>query len=421
MRHDEQQALHSRRRFLKFIAQSGLSLSALQASSLGAGLLLSRQAQANGEGIRRVVFLYIPDGTPGGASQSFLPDSGLNLQRCSLPFESVKDECVFFKDTDIVGGGGHGLTQRVLGAFAPGVRGTLDLALEGVVGATSPIASLRLGVRTRGLDPISSRGYSGVTDYQDNPRSAFDRLFGGTVDTSPVGERREKKILEMNRLALERIKTRLGQYERERLEQHEEGIAKLYSDIENANSSSAPAGCTNPAFNPEGLSEATNDDAFTELFALQTENIVMALSCNITRVVTLQMGTHQADFSVNNLSGDYHGSIHSGDPDWYEEYRTYFSQRAAHLIQRLQETDAPEGGKLIDNTLVLQVTDMGDGDSHTGSDAPFMLAGGGSAVQRGQVLSVDNHHQLLDTVAEYMGSYGVIPPYSTDPANGILT
>lgn len=421
MRNDEQHALHSRRNFLKFIAKAGLSLPALQASALGAGMLLSRQAMAAGQGIRRVIFLYIPDGTPDGASQSFLPDNDLNLHRCSVPLEPVKNECVFFRDTDVVGGGGHGLTQRVLGAFAPGVRGTLDLALEGVVGATSPMASLRLGVRTRGVDPISARAYAGVTDYQDNPRSAFDRLFGGTVDTSPVGERREKRILEMNQLALERIKTRLGQYERERLEQHQEGIAKLYSDIENAASNSAPSGCASPTFNPEGLSEAISDDAFTELFALQTDNIIMALRCNITRVATLQLGTHQADFSVNNLSGDYHGSIHSGDRSWYEEYRTYFSQRVTHLIQRLMDTDAPEGGKLIDNTLVLQVTDMGDGDAHYGHDAPFMLAGGGSAVRRGQVLTVDNHHQLLDTVAEYMGAYGVIPAYSSSPASGILT
>lgn len=421
MHHEKQYAQRSRRNFLKFLAGTGVSLSALQASTLGAGLLLGRHAEAQGQATRRVVFVYVPDGTPDGASASFLPSNDLTLQRCSTPLESVKNECIFFRDTEIVGGGGHGLTQRVLGAFAPGVRGTIDLALEGVVGATSPVASLRLGVRTRGLDPISARGYSGVTDFQDNPRSAFDRLFGGTIDASPLGERREKRILEVNQLALESIRDRLGQYERERLEQHQDGIAKLYSDIENAASGSAPAGCTNPTFNPSGLSEALNDDAFTEQFALQTENLVLALSCNLTRIATLQLGTHQADFSVNDLSGDYHGSIHSGDRAWYERYRTYFTERVTHLIQRLAETDAPEGGKLLDNTLVVQVTDMGNGDAHTGTDAPYMMAGGGSAIRRGQVLSVNNHHQLLDTVAEYMGVYGIIPAYSDAPAEGILS
>ncbi|WP_027328592.1 DUF1552 domain-containing protein [Marinimicrobium agarilyticum] len=421
MEYEKQYALHSRRRFLKFLGTTGISLSALQATSLGAGLLLGRQAQAQGAETRRVIFVYIPDGTPGGASQSFLPSDDLTLQRCSTPFESVKDQCIFFRDTEIVGGGGHGLTQRVLGAFAPGVKGTLDLALEGVVGATSPVASLRLGIRSRGVDPISARGYAGVTDFQDNPRSAFDRLFGGTVDTSPIGERREKKLLEINRLALQSIQSRLGQYERERLEQHQEGIAKLNADIENAANGAAPPGCLNPTFNPDGLSEVMTDDAFTEQFALQTENVVLAMSCNITRVATMQMGTHQADFSVNNIDGDYHGSIHSGNAAWYEEYRTYFSQRVSHLIQRLAETDAPEGGKLIDSTLVVQITDMGNGDAHTGTDAPYMMAGGGSAVRRGRVVTAGNHHQLLDTAAEYMGVYGVIPAYSDSPAEGILS
>ncbi|MEJ2694719.1 MAG: hypothetical protein P8166_17255, partial [Candidatus Thiodiazotropha sp.] len=80
------------------------------------------------------------------------------------------------------------------------------------------------------------------------------------------------------------------------------------------------------------------------------------------------------------------------------------------------------GGKLIDSTLVVQVTDMGDGSSHTATDAAFMFAGGGSAVNRGSIVSVPNHFRLLDTVAQYMGVYGVIGGYDPNgPASGILT
>lgn len=421
MKHDDQMALNNRRSFLKFLGKAGIAVPLLQASTLGAGLMLGRMAEAQSSANRRVIFVYVPDGTPEGASKSFLPSADLTLQHCSIPLEAVKQQCIFFKDTEIVGGGGHGLTQRVLGAFAPGVRGTLDLALEGTVGATSPIASLRLGVRTRNLDPVSARGYTGVTDFQDNPRAAFDRLFGGAVDASPIGSKREKKLLEINQAALAQIKTKLGSYELQRLEQHQAGIAKLSADIDNATAGSAPAGCTNPVFNSGNAVTDLTDSAFTQIFALQTENIIMAMRCNITRVATLQLGTHQSDFSVTGLSGDYHGSIHGGNFATYAEYRSYFSVRVAHLIQRLTEVDDPMGGKMIDNTLVVQVTDMGDGNSHTGTDAPFMMAGGGSALNRGRVVSVGNHHQLLDTVAQYMGVYGVIPGYdAAGPASGIL-
>ncbi|WP_111641094.1 DUF1552 domain-containing protein [Marinimicrobium alkaliphilum] len=422
MEHNQKAAQRQRREFMKFLGAAGVSLPLLKASALGSGALLTRQAQASGNPTRRVIFVYIPDGTPRGASFSYTPSADLTLKICSAPLEPVKQECVFFDDMNIVGGGGHGLTQRVLGAFADGVQGSIDLALESVVGATSPVASLRLGVRTRGEDPISARGFSAVTDFQDNPRSAFDRLFGGTIDTSPIGERREKRILEVNRLALEQLQQRLGHYERQRIEQHMASIEKLHSDIEHAASGSAPAGCTEPNYNPQGLNDISNDSAFTDLFALQTENIILALSCNITRVATMQLGTHQADFSVTTRDGEYHDAIHSGDRPRYEHFRSYFSERMTHLIQRLAETTDPtSGGSLLDNTLVVQVTDMGDGDAHYGHDAPFMLAGGGNAIRRGQVVNVDNHHQLLDTVAEYMGAYGVIAPYSSSPATGILT
>lgn len=421
MSNEQDFALQQRRKFLKFIGKAGIALPLLQASGLGAGMLLSRQAMAEGAALRKVIFIYIPDGTPGGASATYLPSADMTLKTCSTPLESVKGDCLFLKDVTIDGGGGHGLTQRVLGAFAEGVKGSIDLALEGTVGASSPIASLRLGVRTRNLDPISARGFAGSTDFQDNPQAAFDRLFGGVVDASPIGAKREKKLLEMNQAALAKIKSKLGSYELQRLEQHEAAIAKLKSDVEAAANNSAPAGCTSPLFNPQGRSTELVDSAFTDLFALQTENLVLAMKCNITRIGVLQLGTHQSDFAVTGLSGDYHTSVHSGDFEFYASYRRYFSERVAYLIQRLKDTDDPAGGKLIDSTLVVQVTDMGDGSSHTGEDAAYMFAGGGSAVKKGQIVTASNHHRLLDTVAQYMGVQGVIPNYDPNGAQpGIL-
>jgi hypothetical protein len=426
MKYDDKMAFNTRRDFLKFIGKAGVSLPLLQASSLGAGMMLSRQAMSAGVDTRRVIFVYVPDGTPGGASSTYLPSDSLVLKTCSAPLEAVKSQCVFFKNLEIDGGGGHGNTQRVLGAFANGVNGkTIDVALGGSIGATSPIASLRLGVLTGNKDPISTNGgnggYNPVTDMQDNPKAAFEKLFGGVVSTTPIGTKREKKIHDINSAALTQLETKLGTYERQRLEQHKDAIAKLSADIDKAGTGgTVTTGCTNPVWNSGGLSIDQVGAAFTDLFALQTENIVLAMKCNITRVATLQIGTHQSDFGVTGLTGDYHGSVHSGNLDFYASYRSYFSARIAHLIKRLSETDDPNGGKLIDSTLILQVTDMGDGSSHGGTDAPYMMAGGGTAVNRGKVVSVASHHMLLDTVSQYVGAYNAIPHYASAPAAGIL-
>lgn len=411
-----------RREFLKFIGKAGVSLKALQASSLGAGLLLARQASAAPVDQRRVIFIYVPDGTPRGARHSFTPSANLQLKACSQPLESVKQECVFIDNVEIVGGGGHGLTQRVLGAFADGVTGTIDLALGETVGATSPVDALRLGVRTRNLDPISARSFTGVNDYQDNPQAAFERLFGSSIDTSSAATLRARKIQQINQAALREIKNKLGNYELTRLEQHESAIEKLRQLIDNAEGNEVGGGCANVIFNRDNLSHEQIDTEFTNIFKLQTENAILALACNLTRVVTLQLGTHQSDFSVTGLGGEYHTAIHSGREQPYTEFRSYFSSMVAHLLQRLAEEDDPAGGKMIDSTLLVQVTDMADGDAHSAVDAPFMLAGGGTAVDRGKVVTVGNHHQLLDTAAQYMGVLGSIGAYSPQgPASGILT
>ncbi|SMF45414.1 Protein of unknown function [Alteromonadaceae bacterium Bs31] len=416
MKNSKEIANSKRREFLKFIGKAGLSLPVLQASSLSAGLLLGRQAMAADVAMRRVIFLFVPGGTPLAAAHSWTPSDALQLNTCTAPLETVKQQCVFLKEVEIIGGGGHGNSQRVLGAFADGVDGTVDLALGEAVGATSPFSSLRLGVRSREESAVSARGFSRVTDLMDNPFTAFEKLFGGGIDSSPIGAKRDTKVQEINLEALKAIKSKLGAYELARLEQHEAAINKLKADIENAAANSVPAGCTDPAFNPLGLSTEQVDSQFTDLFNLQTENAILALKCNLTRVVTMQLGNNGSEFGVTGLDGSFHGAIHSGVLEKYEAFRIYFSELAAHLITRLAETDDPAGGKMIDSTLVVHISDMADGNAHTGSDAPYFLAGGGTAVDRGKVVSGQNHHRILDTAAEYMGA-GSMPSY--DPLGSL--
>lgn len=420
MSYEQDYSLNTRRNFLKFLGKAGVALPVVQASSLGAGLMLARQAEATGNVPRKVIFVYIPDGTPGGATRSFTPDAALNLKDCSAPLEDVKHLCTFLSDMTIDGGGGHGNSQRVLGAFATGVRGSADLVLGDTVGSTSPIPSLRLSVRARGADPISARGFTISNDFQDNPRSAFDRLFGGAVDNSGAGTKRDNRRLDINNAALAQLKTKLGNYEKQRLEQHEAAIIKLKDDIERAASAATPEECKTASFNPSARSDVLEDVNFTDLWALQVENAILAMRCSLTNVAVIQMGTHQAEFKVStSLDGDYHGSVHSGSYAWYRDYRAYFSARMTHLIKELQKADDFNGGKLIDSTLVVQITDMGNGDAHSDNDAPYMLAGGGNSVRKG-LLPGANSHRLMDTVMQYMGQ-GSAPKYdASGPISGIL-
>lgn len=435
MKPEDQFAFQQRRSFLKFIAKAGVALPILQASSIGTGLMLARQAEAAGSSLRKIIFLHIPEGTPNRAAATFTPDANLTLKTCSKPLETVKSDCVFFDQMDVEGGGGHGNMHRVLGAFqqtgfTAGSTTTIDLALADTIGATSPVSALLLGVRTGNKDTISARNtYTLNYSFQDNPKAAFDRLFGGAIDASPIGNKRDKKIQDANLIALTQLKTKLGSYELARLEEHEAAINKLKNDIDGAASAGAIAGCTSPLFNPQGLSTGLTDAEFHDIFALQTDNLLLAMHCNLTRVGVLQLGDTQAAFNIPGVPNvpssiaDLHGTVHSGTVSYFEEYRTALTQKVTYLINKLKTTDDGFGGKMIDSTLLVHITDMSNGMNHEGNDAPFFLAGGGAGVKKGQVISMGNatHHRLLDTAAQYMGVYGNIKPYDkAGPISGIL-
>ena len=204
----------NRRNFLSTVSKAGLSMGFLQGSTFATGMMLGRAASAQ-TGIRRVVCVYCPGGAPSG---DWLPSSSLELAATSAPFESVKDQCVFFSGTSVVSGsgsgvGGHGNTSKAFGGS--GFDNTYDIELERTLGANSPFPSLQLGVQSNGHGGASKVGGSEI-NYQDNPVAAFNRLFNGNVNTSSIGTQRSQSVLDVHAAEIAELQSRLGASERER-------------------------------------------------------------------------------------------------------------------------------------------------------------------------------------------------------------
>jgi hypothetical protein len=84
----------------------------------------------------------------------------------------------------------------------------------------------------------------------------------------------------------------------------------------------------------------------------------------------------------------------------------YLSGCVAFLIQRLAAVSDPvNGGKMIDHTLVVQVSDMGDGADHTAGNAPNMIAGGSgfATFKRGTAGTAENNETMLAAVPVLLG------------------
>jgi len=416
-----------RRDFLKTVGGAGLSAGLLQSSALTTGMMLSRAAEAQNGTIDRVVFVYVPGGTPfQGGENLFVPNANLQLKPASATLESVKDEIVFFNNCDVSGGGGHGSTSKCFGGNQR--RDSYDVELERTLGASSPFPSLLLGVQSGfGNHGFATKKNYQEVAYQDNPIAAFNRIFSGATggQSLPVENLRAQSVLDLQMDEIRALRSSLGSFERDRLDQHIASIERLESRLAastNNNDSGSSGGCTIPNFNRDNFDfDANNRSRFTIESDLQMDIAIMALQCRLSPVVSIMLSNHQSEQFIPQLNwtDTYHQSIHGGNPSTHAETRAYLADRTRYLIEGLRNAPGDTGGSLLDNTLVIQTTDMGNGDAHTTSNAP--MAGGGSAVRRGRLVNCGQHNNIFDTVTEALGMAGSLPTIGEGPLNGVLT
>ena len=130
----------------------------------------------------------------------------------------------------------------------------------------------------------------------------------------------------------------------------------------------------------------------------EIESLVQALACDVTRTAALNFWaagdpgfvTEFAPATSPYIAGNWHASIHGdGSPNnpssasltkGFGFYAKYFTK----LIQRLAAVQDVDGRRLLDNTLVLWVSDLGYGSGHYCYNYPVVLAGLKGAFPKGQ-------------------------------------
>ena len=198
-------------------------------------------------------------------------------------------------------------------------------------------------------------------------------------------------ILDAHTQAVNAIKNKLAGYEVARLNEHLDAI----SDTQRRLDELAGGGSCTTA--PDGSAFELTYDTFSQQARLQADIAVAALKCNITSSVSIGFGNHQAEFRIPelNYTGSYHQSIHGGSNGqanypYYTEVRNHLGSLVAYAIQRL----SAEG--ILDNTVVVETTDMGHADTHGSINVPFMIAGGGNAIRRGTTTATGGSYNQLD-------------------------
>lgn len=275
----------------------------------------------------------------------------------------------------------------------------------------TPIPSLQLGLvdgdgafdgRHSAMSQNMSWSQAGTPLGKDSdPQSVFDDLVaGGAVQSDPGGAvsdpvaeeaaaRRKalsQSVLDSIQEQATSLQPRLGTADRARMDEFLTGVSELETAISQVTMPGGTAGC-NPIARPDVPVD------FDAKAAVMNDLIVMALQCDVTRVITYMMDHSRSETTYNwvpkrsfpadgpvidegGTCGGYHGSQH-GAPRGadFASICNWHMKNVASLATKLDAI--PEGdGTVLDHSIMLFTSDMHHGD-HAAWDLPVAIFGSG--------------------------------------------
>jgi hypothetical protein len=223
-----------------------------------------------------------------------------------------------------------------------------------------------------------------------NPQVVFERLFGsGATPTVRAARMKENQsILDSLLGELDGLRKSLGATDRRTVSQYTDEIREIERRIQLAAKASG--------VDPTLLEPAGVPDQFDEHIKLQFDLTALAFRADITRVATL-LGARDLTgrsypfpkselFPQGGTSVGFHGgSHHQDDPAQirrYADLNRYHVSTLAYLAEKLRAM--PDGdGTMLDHSLILYGTNMGNSNQHQHYDVPHILVGGANGQLKG--------------------------------------
>ena len=405
---------------------------------------------------KRLILVFNPNGTIQDEfwPTNILSESVFNLGPILAPLERHRDKLLLLKGLTIrvasMGPGGPhqkgvgGLfTGRELlegefvdgcgsrAGWANGISVDQEVALR--LGGGTLLPSLELGVRAMETDVQSRISYAGPAQPlppMNEPYQVYQRLFSGlTADPSAFDALRvqRRSVLDTVQEQFTALDSRLGTEDRDKLARHLELVRDIERRLDLVIGNGRTCGIP---LEPAQL-DADNEETMQEIARLQVDLLAAALTCDLTRVGSLQFSNalNRIRFPWLDSLREGHALSHAGPTD--TEARTqlvgrgqWYAEQVARLLDQLAAV--PEGeGTALDNTLLVWGNEIGIGQTHTHENIPFLLAGSAGGVLRtGRFLQFggQSHSDLLVTILNAMGietnTFGN-PDFVTGPLAGL--
>ena len=422
------------RRTLLKGAQAALALPLLDAMIPAA----TAWAQTPAKPVPRLGFVFIPMGkdhtrwTPPGK------DTLDELSPILAPLAPIKDRVTVLTNTRLQNAypGTHDTSNSAFLSAAPSkhtessdyfLGTTVDQIAAKQIGRETQLASLELAMDLNPMAGVCNNGYACV--YQNclswsspttplpseaHPRIVFERLFGegGNAAERRSAARNRASLLDSFTANIARLKQRVGVPDRRRLDQYLDSVREIERQIDRAER--AAADNTMPDLDrPVGVPAAFGDHARL-MFDLQ----ILAFQADITRVVTFQLTREQSNrtYVEIGVADPHHPSSHHGNaPEklvQIAKINTFHVALFSEFLQKMKAT--PDGdGSLLDHSVYVYGSGMGNPSLHDHEDLPILVAGGaGTGLKGGRHIKYEKgaplanlHVTLLDRVGVHLDSF----------------
>lgn len=422
-----------RRTFLKTVGAT-MALPLLDAMIPAATALEKTPARP----IRRLGFVFMPM----GCDQSrWTPRSEKTLDELSPILSSlkpVKENLVVFTNMELANAypGSHATSNSsfLSAAKAKHTEGndyylgtTVDQVAAKQMGRETQLPSLELAMDLMQTVGQCDNGYACV--YQNNlswsspttplpaeahPRIVFETLFGegGNSAERQAALRKRASLLDAFNNEIARLKRKLGAGDREKIDHYFDTIREVERRIQRAEADAVD----NPLPDldrPVGVPAAYADHARL-MFDLQ----LLAFQGDVTRVLTFQLAreTSNRTYPEIGVPDPHHPLSHHGnDPDKIArmaKINEFHVSLFAEFLQKLKET--PDGnGSLLDHSLILYGSGIGNPNIHDHTNLPVLVAGGAAGGMKGnRHIRYDKptplanlHLTLLDKVGVQLDSF----------------
>ena len=366
-------------------------------------------AKTAAEPVRRLGFVYMPMGCDITRWTPLATDGSLNVLSPALQsLESLIDHLTVLSNMELKNAypGTHATSNA---AFLSAAKAKWTESTDYYLGTTADqIAAQEIGHHTvlpsleLSMDLLQTvgqcdNGYACV--YQNNlswsspttplpseahPRIVFERLFGegGTAADRRAALKRRASLLDFVRDDITRLQNTLGADDRRRVGQYLDSIREVERRIQKAESDGG-ADQLPDLDRPVGVPASYADHAKL-MFDLQA----LAMQGDVTRVITFQLAreTSTRTYPEIGVSDPHHPLTHHGnDADKIArmaKINAFHVSLFAYYVEKLKST--PDGdGTLLDHSVVLYGSGMGNPNVHDHVNLPIIVAGGAVGRKKG--------------------------------------